>query len=476
MAIGQLTVGVAANTVKAIGELTKFRKSVKTLHRPIDATSKKLKAFAIGLASSVAAHATISGLRQTADELDRTAKVSAKLGIAAENLSGLRFAAEQTGVAAGTLDMALQRMVRRVGEAANGTGEAVGALDELGLSAARLNSLSPDKQFSAIAGAMSRVNGQSDKVRLAFKLFDSEGVSLVNTLKLGERGLKGMQREAEKLGSAISGDKLKKVEKFSDEMSRLDKLVGGLKSEIVINIAPAAAKGVSALQEAIRGVQLLKGDASKPGALNSGLSIAKKAVTANPIAKAFRGIQGASKFVADRTIARAGPNSTEGASPARLAELAKQGTRGPNELPKLAKVAGQKGLISLFKKSQDSLQKAAGDLSGTAFKLNSQGVSGLSGFFEGVKSQVLKTAAFGVPGRRASDMAGVAAGVKQTGFKQENAMLMAGTKEATLAARGGTSNDKQKKIANATERAAKLLEKVAENTKPQTIPVAGLTG
>jgi hypothetical protein len=48
-------------------------------------------------------------------------------------LQELRFAASLAGVEQQTLDMALQRFVRRVAEAANGTGEAKDALAQMGI-------------------------------------------------------------------------------------------------------------------------------------------------------------------------------------------------------------------------------------------------------------------------------------------------------------------------------------------------------
>ncbi len=94
---------------------------------------------------------------------DQLAKTSDKLGITTEALVGLRHAAEMTaGVTGKTLDTALQRMTRRVSEAAVGTGAAVKALDELGLSAAAMARQSPDQQFRQIADAMQGVASQGE--------------------------------------------------------------------------------------------------------------------------------------------------------------------------------------------------------------------------------------------------------------------------------------------------------------------------
>ena len=66
---------------------------------------------------------------------DALAKTADRLGLTTEALAGLQHAAELTGAGTKTLDMALQRMTRRIGEAATGSGAAKDAITELGLSA-----------------------------------------------------------------------------------------------------------------------------------------------------------------------------------------------------------------------------------------------------------------------------------------------------------------------------------------------------
>ena len=149
----------------------------------MNATKTTAAGFAIaGVAAAGLTVGIVAIVNANAQYIDSLAKTADKLGLTTEALQLLRYQGEQSGVSINTMDMALQRMTRRVAEAAQGTGEAKGAIKELGLSAAELAAMSPDQQFKAIAEAMKGVAAQGDKVRLAMKLFDSEGVALVNTL------------------------------------------------------------------------------------------------------------------------------------------------------------------------------------------------------------------------------------------------------------------------------------------------------
>ncbi len=228
-----------ANDVKiVITAQDKTKKAVSSVNKGFGA----LKRSAFGVKSAIAAVAGATGMglliRNSFKTIDALAKTSDKLGLTTEALISLRHAAEQTGVGANTLDMALQRMTRRIAEAAQGTGEAKSALRELGLDARALAAMSPDQAFREIAGAMEEVDSQSDKVRLAFKLFDSEGVNLVNTLKLGKSGLNEMAREADSLGMTLSRIDALKIEQANDAISRATGAVGGLANKISVELAP----------------------------------------------------------------------------------------------------------------------------------------------------------------------------------------------------------------------------------------------
>lgn len=194
------------------------------------------KAVAAGMtvATGALTVATVKGI----NAIDQLAKEADKLGVATENLQLLRHAADLTGVSSEKLGTGLQRMTRRVAEAAQGTGEAVKALQELNLDARELNDLAPDEIFKRLMVAMQGVSNQSDRIRLAMKLFDSEGVGLVNTLKLTESQLDSMKRELESLGAIVTREAAAQVEDAKDQFTRLGVVAEGLTNQLTIGLAP----------------------------------------------------------------------------------------------------------------------------------------------------------------------------------------------------------------------------------------------
>ncbi len=212
----------------------------QTAFKRVGAGFSKMAKASAAMSVAAAAAATVLTVKsmRAADELAKTAD---KIGATTEALASLQLAGELTGVSVETMNMALQRMTRRVSEAAIGTGEAKGALFELGIDAAKLEQLPLDEQMGVVADAMKGVGSQADRVRLAMKLFDSEGVALVNTLAKGSAGLKELALEADLLGLALSRADTAKIEAANDEILRAKGVFTGLGNQLAVEFSPIIA-------------------------------------------------------------------------------------------------------------------------------------------------------------------------------------------------------------------------------------------
>jgi len=205
---------------------------------------QKLTSFASGVIKKLSlmsvAGVGVFGLliSRSIDAIDSLGKTADKIGVTTEALAAMRYAAEQTGVSTQTMDMALQRFTRRASEAALGTGEAKNALKELGIDARKIAELPLTEQMIALSDAFSEFT-EADQVRLAMRLFDSEGVALVNTLGLGADGLREMMQEAEDLGLTLSRESVAGAEKAKNAFNKLGNLFKGVTQNIVVGLAPA---------------------------------------------------------------------------------------------------------------------------------------------------------------------------------------------------------------------------------------------
>ena len=204
---------------------------------------KKVTGAVFSMRTALVGAAGLAGfgllVKSSLSATDSLAKTASKIGTTTEALSALRYAADITGVATTTMDMALQRFTRRTAEAAKGTGEAKGALQTLGISARELVNMPLDQRMLVLADAFSKQTNESEKLALAFKLFDSEGAALVNTLSLGREGLTELLGEAKALGAVMSSDAAQGVEDASDSLTKLKAITKGLRDQFVAALAPA---------------------------------------------------------------------------------------------------------------------------------------------------------------------------------------------------------------------------------------------
>jgi len=182
-------------------------------------------------------------LLDTADQLGKT---SARLGVTTGELQSLRFAAEQSGVEVSTFDMALQRFTRRTADAAIGKSKGVeNAFEDMGISIkdqdGRLKSSS--NLLREVANEFGKIPDQSEKVRIAFQLFDSEGVKMVNLLQNGKENLEALEEQFNSSGASIDSNFIKNAEAVNDSL--------GLMSQVLTGNLAVALSGVIAQMTAV---------------------------------------------------------------------------------------------------------------------------------------------------------------------------------------------------------------------------------
>lgn len=238
--IARLTVALYANSAQFVADLDKAKGKSKTWSKEVGGYFKAVAAVST-VAMTAAAASLVIVYKEQAALIDQTAKFADKIGVTTEALTQLRYASELTGVGANNLDMAMQRMTRRIEEAAQGTGSALPALKEMKIDIQALADLQPDQQMMVLADAMAEVDKQSTRVSHAFKLFDSGGVGMVNMLAGGSAGLKEMAAEADSLGITLDRVKAAKIEMANDAMYKLDVTTNALKQNIATELAPIVA-------------------------------------------------------------------------------------------------------------------------------------------------------------------------------------------------------------------------------------------
>lgn len=275
--LSSVTVELRATTAKFQASMEKAQSKLKRFRKSTDGARVALASL-VGVGSSLAFAGLIKSTIDSGDKLD---KLNKRLGASTEFLSQMQHAAKLSGIEFNQFTMGVQRMTRRIAEAGVGTGEAKKALEELGMSGQNLARLSIEEQFYAVADALKSVENPADRVRLAMKFFDSEGVSLIQMMGDGSKGLKEMAAEADRLGITLDQKTAQAMARANDEITRAQaSLQGGLTQvsaalapligEIADNFTRSALEANGFADEITKGMQ---GAASVVGAVADGIRV-----------------------------------------------------------------------------------------------------------------------------------------------------------------------------------------------------------
>lgn len=169
----------------------------------------------------------------TADEIGKTAQ---KLGLATDELQRYQFAAEVSGISTNEFNTAFQRLGRRLGEAAQGFGEARPALESLGIAIRDVegNIRPANAVFDEAIQKLSQLEDVTLRNALAAKLFDSEGVKLV---QLG-KDLARLKDQAGELGLIIPDELIENAEELSNQLTIVQKTLSVKMTAALVKFAP----------------------------------------------------------------------------------------------------------------------------------------------------------------------------------------------------------------------------------------------
>lgn len=234
--ISKLNVILSATTAKFHAGMKRAIKPLRAMREAVTKTTKR-----VGLMGAAMTAAAAAGLvlitKRSLENIDALAKLSDRIGIATEDLQTLRHAAGLTGSSAAAMDKSLETLTRRLGEAAVGSGEATRGLEMLGLSAEDLMKKSPARAFEDIAEQIVKLDTKAEQAAAAYYLLGRAGIQMLNTLRLGKKGLQDARDDIDKVGAAISRMDAAKVENANDALRRLWLVLTDIGNKIAIELS-----------------------------------------------------------------------------------------------------------------------------------------------------------------------------------------------------------------------------------------------
>lgn len=161
-------------------------------------------------------------------------------GISTQNLSVLRYTANQTGIDFDTLTKGFKKMSTDIWEWNHGEKLAGEAFQDLGFSLQDIQNKGQD-MYGIMAMIADRFKDMPDgpqKLALAVELFGRAGQQLIPILNQGAAGLDAFKTEAEAMGVVLDENGVKKMEELHSSAERLKAMFEGLGLTISNALAP----------------------------------------------------------------------------------------------------------------------------------------------------------------------------------------------------------------------------------------------
>ena len=241
--LGTLTIDLIAKTGGFIAGLNQAERASAKWSKQVqdDAASASAALAGIGAAAVTAGLAVGAAgfqlLKSTSKQITETDRWAKSLRISTQELLAWQFAAEKAGVSGDQMADIFKDIGDKIGDAVlNKSGEAVDALNALGLSAEKLSKVSPDKQLLAIGESLGKIGTNAEKTTI----LESLGNDLSKLLPLFDNNnekLKQFIDLAKDYGVAPDPSSIDDLVKVNQLFEDMEAQVAGLKMEIAAGLA-----------------------------------------------------------------------------------------------------------------------------------------------------------------------------------------------------------------------------------------------
>lgn len=245
---GTVTLELDANSQRLLRELQKSqratRRAASRMQRDMQRSFRAIKRAAVAAGAALGGFA-VGGLavlgRQQLKLAGELQRVADTVGFTVEEVQKFRFAAEQLNISTRQVDMGLQRFSRRIGEVAQGTGELKKTAELYNVQLRKSDGTLRDSSaiLADFADIVANTADEQEQLRIAFKLFDSEGASLVRLLKSGAAGMQEFFERAEQLGVVLD-------EQLINNAAEADRVLNEVKQTVDADMARAIAENAEA--------------------------------------------------------------------------------------------------------------------------------------------------------------------------------------------------------------------------------------
>ena len=257
---GAITTKAHAREVKRLTR--EYRESHTVMGKMGKAMRSRLGLFALATSAMMSLRSAFRKMNEDISDVDKLDKAAKTMGESAQNIQAIQFAAQQTVSFTDdqTID-AIEKMTKRIAEAAQGMGEAQSALKMLRLDARKLVLLRPYKQFLVLSDAIDGVADAGSRAVISQKLFDASARRFHVTMKGGAKAIEAYKKQAQEMGIVLGDETIEDMVNANDAVGRMSKAWDRLSKVLSGTAAPALesiADRLSNIAELLAKIQKLR--------------------------------------------------------------------------------------------------------------------------------------------------------------------------------------------------------------------------
>lgn len=267
--LGTLTIDLIAKVGGFVSGLSQAERASQKWRKQVQDDAKAAAVAFTGFATAASAAALSVGvagynlLKNTSKQLTESDRWAKSLNMSTQSLLSWQYAAQKAGVSGDQMADIFKDIGDKIGDAVlNKSGEAVDALDALGLSAKKLSGESPDKQLLAISDSLSKIKTNSEKTTI----LESLGNDLSKLLPLLDQGGEKLQKylkAAKDFGVAPDDSDIESLVKVNSIFEDMETQVNGVKIELATGLAKVdlsnLQKSISDMGDVFKDPEVIKG-------------------------------------------------------------------------------------------------------------------------------------------------------------------------------------------------------------------------
>lgn len=267
--LGTLTIDLIAKVGGFVSGLSQAERASQKWRKQVQGDAKAAAVAFTGFATAASAAALSVGvagynlLKNTSKQITESDRWAKSLNMSTQSLLSWQYAAQKAGVSGDQMADIFKDIGDKIGDAVlNKSGEAVDALDALGLSAKKLSGESPDKQLLAISDALSKIKTNAEKTTI----LESLGNDLSKLLPLLDQGGEKLQKylkAAKDFGVAPDDSDIESLVKVNSIFEDMETQVNGVKIELATGLAKVdlsnLQKSISDMGDVFKDPEVIKG-------------------------------------------------------------------------------------------------------------------------------------------------------------------------------------------------------------------------